>query len=117
MQKTEKSPRAIAYFRAHNKRAMALDSQCDGILEASTYSGLRAILNTRRVRLMMTMEEVDYRSGLPSGYCAKLLCGKRMFGDVSLPLMLGALGVKIVIVPEYADGAAAKVKRGRNENG
>ena len=45
----------------------------------------------------MTMSDLDYKSGLQEGYAAKLICGMRSLGPVSLPLMLETLGLEILV--------------------
>jgi hypothetical protein len=48
------------------------------------------------------MEDVDARSGVQDGYSAKLFVGIRRFGEMSLPAILGALDVDLVVVPRNA---------------
>jgi hypothetical protein len=43
------------------------------------------------------MVDLDYKSGLQEGYAAKLICGMKTLGPVSLPLMLQTLGLEILV--------------------
>lgn len=76
----------------------------------SDYKALIAAMRQRRTDLGMTCIEVDSKAGFPEGYTSKLenytRAGPgRSFGPVSLPLWLGALGLKIVVVPDSEVGA------------
>jgi hypothetical protein len=85
--------------------AKALETPAPEYIE--TYDQLRDALNHRRVELGLTMLEVDERAGLSSGHASKLLVppSKQMslcyrnIGPVSLPLVLGALKVRIRLEP------------------
>jgi hypothetical protein len=87
----------------------------DRLLLASDYVSLRVALNERRMALKMTMLELDARAGLTEGHGSKLLCGTRNFGEVTLPLLLGALGVAICLVEIPADGRTYKIKAIRRD--
>jgi hypothetical protein len=50
------------------------------------YTELVQYLDARRRQLGMRMADLDYKSGLQEGYAAKLICGMRSLGPVSLPL-------------------------------
>lgn len=65
------------------------------------YPGLRKALDARRRELGWTMLELDHRAGWQDGYSAKLLGpnGSRHFGQMSLEVMLAALGVELVLCP------------------
>jgi len=86
-------------FLARNKATLAKIARERRTLTANSYHGLRKILDARRVRLQMTMEELDHRSGLACGHAAKLLCGSRRFGPISLRKILRGLAAKIAILP------------------
>jgi hypothetical protein len=66
-------------------------------IRCKDYSQLLQALNARRQALGMTMEVFDEKSGLTGGYSAKLFCGMRRFGEMSLPVVLQTLGVELMI--------------------
>ena len=74
----------------------------------SNMDELTAALRSRRLALGLSQMEVDARTGLPEGYQGKLEASltnpeaknARAIGRMSLPLVLGALGVEIVVVPK-----------------
>jgi hypothetical protein len=61
------------------------------------YKQIVQVLDARRRQLGMRMADLDYKSGLQEGYAAKLICGMRKLGPVSLPLMLETLGLEILV--------------------
>ena len=74
------------------------------------YDGLRAALRARADQLQVTRLVLDDATGLPAGYCAKLLAPvpSKNLGCVSLGLLLGALGLKLLVVQD--DEALARIK-------
>lgn len=81
------------------------------------YAGLVAACRARRIQLGMSQLEVDDRAGLPSGYCGKIEISatnpgarnSRSIGKDSLPLLLGALGLEMMLSPsKHARGAPSK---------
>jgi hypothetical protein len=66
-------------------------------MKVSDYTQLVQVLDSRRRQLGLRMTDVDYKSGLQEGYAAKLICGIRKLGPVSLPLMLETLGLEILV--------------------
>jgi hypothetical protein len=66
---------------------------------ARNYAELRKLVDARRIELRMRMLDVDFDAKLQDGYFAKLMCGTRNFGPVSLGAVLAALGVDICLVP------------------
>jgi hypothetical protein len=71
------------------------------------YAGLRAAFAERRKALGLTQHDVDYLAFIADGATAKLECGTRRFGDISLAAILAALGVALVLVPvESPTGSA-----------
>jgi hypothetical protein len=68
-------------------------------LRVKSYSDLLRQLDARRRELGLRMADLDQRSGVADGYSAKLICGMRRFGEMSLPAILGALAVDLVVVP------------------
>ena len=68
-------------------------------LRINTYPDLLRQLDRRRRELGLRMEDLDHVSGLQGGYSAKLFCGMRRFGELSLSCLLGALECDLVVVP------------------
>jgi hypothetical protein len=68
--------------------------------EVTTYSDLHVLLRARAVELGLSRESIDAISGLQPGYAAKLLSPRPMkrLGATSMPLILPALGVKLVLM-------------------
>jgi hypothetical protein len=74
------------------------------------YLGLVTALRRRIVEIGTGMESVDEVAGLPNGYTGKLLNrarGARALGPISFGPLLGALGLKLAVLPD--DEALAKV--------
>jgi len=76
------------------------------LAEVTSPSDLHNALRQRADQLGVTREVLDQVSGLTSGYSSKLLAPEpsKMFGRVSLSLMLSALGCRLVLL---ADPTAA----------
>jgi len=66
----------------------------------SDYPGLIRAIVRRRQALGLRQLAMDERTGLPDGYQGKLECGMKHLGPMSLPLVLGALGLRLLVVPE-----------------
>lgn len=68
------------------------------------YLGLIAALRSRADELRISREALDHLTGLQSGYSGKLLAPVplRALGRTSLGPMLGAMGLKIVLVEDLA---------------
>jgi hypothetical protein len=47
----------------------------------------------------------------PGGYSAKLFCGMRRFGEMSLPVVLQTLGVELLVAPVKGREADTPVER------
>jgi hypothetical protein len=73
------------------------------------YLGLVTALRRRIVELGTGMESVDAVAGLPARYTSKLLSRnyKTSLGQTSMGPILGALGLKLAVLPD--DEALAKV--------
>jgi hypothetical protein len=73
------------------------------------YRGLVTALRRRIVELGTGMESVDAVAGLPARYTSKLLSrnNKTSLGQTSMGPILGALGLKLAVLPD--DEALAKV--------
>jgi hypothetical protein len=73
-----------------------------GLAIVTTFEGLRRAFDLRKRELRLTNLALDDIAGLQSGYTGKLLCGTRRVGEISLPALLGALGLEIVLVRSRA---------------
>jgi hypothetical protein len=62
-----------------------------------TYDDLRRAIDAQRRAKGWTMLEMDSVVGLADGHAAKLICGSRHFGSLTLPLVLDALGIELVV--------------------
>ena len=80
----------------------------DMLGEVTTYSDLHMLLRARANDLQLSREELDSISGLQPGYTAKLLSPRPMkrLGVTSMPLLLSALGVKLVLMVDDEKTAA-----------
>jgi len=70
--------------------------------EVHSYDELLAVLGARIVDLNASYETIDHVAGLPSRYTSRIFGparGKRL-GPVSLAAILGALGVKLIVVED-----------------
>jgi hypothetical protein len=65
-----------------------------------SYEGLVSALRQRVSDLGTTLSAVDSVAGLPDAYTAKLLSGQRGVGAISFGPLLGALAVKLHVVPD-----------------
>jgi hypothetical protein len=74
------------------------------------YLGLVAALRRRIVELGTGMESVDAVAGLPARYTSKLLSrnNKTSLGQTSMGPILGALGLKLAVLPD--DEALARIR-------
>jgi hypothetical protein len=72
------------------------------------YDGLLAALRQRAIELNASLESIDEVAGLPTRYTTKLLGGVRGLGRVSLGPLLGALALKLVVMPD--DAALARIR-------
>jgi hypothetical protein len=72
------------------------------LAEIRTYDDLSAALRLRAESLKISRETIDAISGLQPGYAGKLLAPVpiKTLSRVSLGAMLGALGVKLILVPD-----------------
>lgn len=62
------------------------------------FDDLRALIDTHRKSLGVTLLQLDDMAGLQSGYASKLACRAKGYGDMSLPSVLGALGLELWVV-------------------
>jgi len=70
----------------------------DVIGRVTTFDDLRAIIDAYRKSLGITLLELDDKSGVQHGYSSKLACGIKNYGNISLPCIMGALGLELIIV-------------------
>jgi hypothetical protein len=70
--------------------------------ECCDYDGLIAVLRVRATELRTSRETLDAIAGLPKGYISKLIGARpvRRIGMKALGELLGALGIKCVIVED-----------------
>ena len=72
------------------------------LASAGNYDELRQLLIARRKSLGLSQLDTDEISGLPSGYVAKLECSMKRMGALSLMCLLGALKVRLALIPDAA---------------
>jgi hypothetical protein len=72
--------------------------------EFNDFAGLHVILRARAEELQLSRHSLDEIAGLPSGLAGKILSPrpKKRFGNISLPLLLDALGMKLVAMVDEA---------------
>lgn len=85
----------------------------DDMAMIEDYEGLIEAIKRRRQALGLRQLAMDERTGLPDGYQGKLECGMKHFGPMSLPLVLGALGLKLIVVPGDVVPPKIVSRRGR----
>jgi len=61
------------------------------------YDELRRAIDAARRSRGWTMLEMDAALGLADGHSAKLICGTRHFGSLTLPLVLEGLGLELIV--------------------
>jgi len=74
------------------------------LAEVTDPASLHQALRQRAEALSVTSETLDAVAGVPSGYCGKLLSlsPQKSLGAVSMPAVLGALGVRLVLLTDPA---------------
>lgn len=77
---------------------------------ATTPREIADVLAKRRYELGLRLGEVDDLAGLHQGYAAKLECGTKHVGEMSLPALLATYGLRIAIVEDEA-GLPRNVRR------
>jgi hypothetical protein len=60
--------------------------------------GMVEVFRDRIRELQITHATVDALSGLPDGYCSKLMCGMKRPGPIAIQAMCGALAIGFVPV-------------------
>jgi transcriptional regulator with XRE-family HTH domain len=86
------------------------------IFKVSSHDGLIAALVARRKQLGLSQLDVDEISGLQPGYTAKIECGTKRVGYLSLTLLLGALKLDLEAVPASGPSVAASSGSAKSEN-
>src|SRR5262245_3746832 len=87
------------------------------LAEVDSPASLHAALRRRAEALQVTREILGEAAGLTSGYLGKVLSPtpQKMLGEISMPALLGALGVKLVMIedPDAAPFLARLPRRQR----
>lgn len=63
-----------------------------------TFDDLRKLIDAHRRAIGVTLLALDDMSGTQSGYNSKLAVGIKNYGNMSLPAVLGALGLELWVV-------------------
>ena len=79
----------------------------------SNYAELISACRQRADDLELTRAEIDYQSGLHSGYSAKILSlsQTKRLGPVSLDAILGTLGCRLLLIEDEAQTAKILARR------
>jgi hypothetical protein len=74
----------------------------------STYDELITALRQRAIALNTPLEAIDDVAGLPTRYATKLLGKTSVLGPMSFGALLGALALKLAVMPD--DDALARIR-------
>ncbi|MEM1040879.1 MAG: hypothetical protein AAGI12_15570 [Pseudomonadota bacterium] len=89
------------------------------IVVTKTYGDIAEAARTRRHMLKLSCEAVDHRAGLAEGYTNKLENWDKQYGRtlglVSLPLLLGALDLKVVICDSETADEFTRWREGKSK--
>lgn len=96
-QRKEQAAQA-ALSRAEKRAAAIARAKAAALRSIRSYEELLASLDAQRVARGYTMSEMDIRTGLADGYVAKVLVGMKNLGPASLPCILEALKVDLVLI-------------------
>jgi hypothetical protein len=79
--------------------------------EFDSVESLQKLLRLRIEQMQISRLELDQLSGLPAGYSSKLFAELpiRKLGRLSLPLILGALQVKLIAVVDETAATQARI--------
>jgi hypothetical protein len=82
----------------------------------SDYGGLLEAFRERAKELQISREGIDDIAGWADGYASKLLAGaaakkRKIIGPLSLELMLGTLGLKLILVEDPEATARTLARR------
>jgi hypothetical protein len=69
----------------------------------TTEAELVAVVRDRKAEAGITCQTLDGLAGLADGHAAKLLCGTKNFGEMSLGCVLQALAMKLIVVSIVED--------------
>jgi hypothetical protein len=72
------------------------------------YDGLLAALRQRAIELNTPLESIDHVAGLTARYTGKLLGKTRVLGPMSFGALLGALALKLAVMPD--NDALARIR-------
>jgi hypothetical protein len=61
---------------------------------------LAAAIDARRKPLVIIHRDMDALAGWADGYSSKLACGMKSLGQMSLPVALNALGLRLALVAD-----------------
>ena len=65
---------------------------------AQTYEEIVMAIRLRRHELRLSQLAVDEIAGLQAGYTGKIECGDKRLGAMSMPCILGALGLELAVI-------------------
>ncbi|MBG0795892.1 hypothetical protein IYY11_21270 [Methylocystis sp. H62] len=68
--------------------------------ECTSLSELMKLVAARRYELRIASLALDQAVGVADGYVSKLECGMKRPGEMSLPSILGALGLKLQVIAD-----------------
>ncbi len=68
--------------------------------ECTSLSELMKLVAARRYELRIASLALDQIAGVADGYVSKLECGMKRPGDMSLPSILGALGLRLALIAD-----------------
>lgn len=70
--------------------------------------GMIEVFRNRIQELGLTHATVDALSGLPDGYCSKLMCGMKRPGPIAIDALCGALAIGFVPVVDETQQALVR---------
>jgi hypothetical protein len=96
--------------RCWGQMAEPLSGAFEPLAIVTDYPQLIAVLRRRVVELGTSLRAVDELAGLPDHYVQTLLAlgGRRSLGRTSMGPILGALGLKLAVLPD--DEALARIR-------
>ncbi len=80
----------------------------DVLAVVTEYPALARALADRRKELGLSQLATDAIAGFHDGYTGKLECGLKHLGSMSLPSILGALGLKLALIRDVPHTERAK---------
>jgi hypothetical protein len=79
--------------------ALSRDRRVTVAIRCRTYEQLTSAFAARRRQLGLRQLDADEKAGLQSSYVGKLEIGTRKLGALSLPMLLAAYDLDILLVP------------------